>query len=292
MTPFELHTPTCLEEATALLSAGQADRRPMGGGTALMLMMKAGVLRPQGLVSLRGIGGGSRRIELQDNGELHIGAQVTMSQLEHSVEVRHAAPAIVRTMRRLSNVRIRNVATVGGNLAHGDPHMDLPPLLSALDAHVVASSQRGERRIAVDALITGYYETTLAKDELITKLIVPSQRQRSSAYIKVTTRSADDWPALGVAASLRVEAGAVQSCRLFMGAATDHPIRLTDAEQLLAGRKPDVALLARAGEAAAEAADFIGDAQGSAAYKKELLRVYLGRAVTAAMDNTADGGPR
>jgi carbon-monoxide dehydrogenase medium subunit len=286
MSPFELLTPATLREAAALLDPDTPDIRPMGGGTALMLMMKAGVLRPRALVSLRATEPHLRDIVLRPNGELAIGALVTMSQLEQSDAVRRAAPAIGRCMTRLSNVRVRNVATVGGNLAHADPHMDLPPLLSALDAYVVAVGPSGERRIQVDALIKGYYETRLAGNELIASLVVPPQAGRHSAYVKVTTRSADDWPALGVAASLSMERNAVRNCRLFVGAATDRPTRLLAAEAVLAGQIPDAALLRRAGEAAAEGVEFLGDPQGSGAYKKELLKVYLGRVITTAL---ADG---
>jgi carbon-monoxide dehydrogenase medium subunit len=287
MSPFHLHQPGTLREATSLLGSNDPAVRPMGGGTALMLMMKAGVLKPSALVSLRRIEPRFRAIELRADGELHIGALVTLSQLEHSPEVRRAAPAIGRCMTRLSNVRVRNVATVGGNLAHADPHMDLPPLLAALDASVLVAGPKGERRVPVDALITGYYETGLAPDELITKLVVPPQAGLRSAYIKVTTRSADDWPALGVAASLHLHAGVVRSCRLFVGAATDRPTRLSAAEAVLAGQRVDAATVQRAGDAAAAAADFLSDAQGSASYKKELLRVYLGRVLQAALADSA-----
>lgn len=286
MIPLQLLKPTTFREAAELLNPDTPDIRPMGGGTALMLMMKAGVLRPRALVSLAATEPQFRDIVLRPNGDLALGALVTMSELEHSEAVKRAAPAIARCMTRLSNVRVRNVATVGGSLAHADPHMDLPPLLSALDAHVVVLGPAGERRIPVDALIKGYYETDLKGNELIATLIVPPQTGRRSAYVKVTTRSADDWPALGVAASLAMEGHFVRSCRLFVGAATDRPTRLLAAEAVLAGRVPDAALLRRAGEAAAEGVEFLADAQGSGAYKKELLKVYTGRVIAAAL---ADG---
>ena len=110
--------------------------RPIAGGTALMLMMKAGVFRPRRLVSLRKLGDKFTHIAAAPSGELTIGALAPLSALEHSPEVARHAPVIVRAMKRLSNVRVRNVATVGGALAHGDPHMDLPPVLIALDASV------------------------------------------------------------------------------------------------------------------------------------------------------------
>jgi carbon-monoxide dehydrogenase medium subunit len=290
MSPFDLCRPRTLKEAISLLDPADADVRPMGGGTALMLMMKAGVLRPRRLVSLGALETHHASIGLSAAGELHIGALATLAALEHSDVVWAAAPVISTTMRRLSNVRVRNVATVGGNLAHADPHMDLPPLLAALGASVLTSGAAGERTIAVDSLITGYYETVLQRDELIVKLVVPSQAGRRSAYMKVTTRSADDWPALGVAVSLRLEAGVVAASRLFVGAATDRPTRLAAAEAVLAGRAPEAEALRMAGDAAADEVDIIGDDQGSAEYKRELLRVVLGRAIIAALAN--DGSMR
>src|SRR3989442_870724 len=129
----------------------------------------------------------------------------TLSALEHSADVKKHAPVITRTLRTLSNVRVRNVATVGGALAHGDPHMDLPPVLIALGASITITGPKGERKLALEDLFTGYYETVLDKNELISELQVPAQGAKRAAYMKVTTGSADDWPALGVAAVLETD---------------------------------------------------------------------------------------
>src|SRR5215469_16637239 len=134
MTPFELAEPRSLLEATRLLDREDAAVRPIGGGTALMLMMKSGFLRPRRLVSLRAVEPRFRSIAADADGTLHIGAMATLAEIEHAPEVARCAPVIARAMRRLANVRVRNVATIGGHLAHADPHLDLPPLLVALDA--------------------------------------------------------------------------------------------------------------------------------------------------------------
>jgi carbon-monoxide dehydrogenase medium subunit len=139
-----------------------------------MLMMKAGVFRPTRLVSLRAIEKRSA-IAAAANGELKIGAMTPLSAVERSAAVFQHAPVITRTLRMLSNVRVRNVATVGGNLAHADPHMDLPPVLIALGARVFVAGAPGERAIPVETLFAGYFETVLKRDELITELIVPGQ---------------------------------------------------------------------------------------------------------------------
>jgi len=283
MSPFELLEPRSLREAAALLDAGEPSVRPVAGGTAVMLMMKLGVLRPARLVSLRAIEKRYFDITIGADGELHIGAMATLTALERSAVIRKEAPVITRTLKTLSNVRVRNVATVGGHLAHADPHMDLPPVLIALGARVIVANPKGERAIPLEQLHKGYLETTLKRGELIAEVIVPKQGARRAAYLKCTTRSADDWPALGVAAVLEMNGDTVRDARIVVGAATDTPTRLAKAEAVLRGARADDASLARSGEAAAKEAGVIGDAHGSAAYKRELLRVYLARAVRAAL---------
>ena len=253
LSPFELAEPKSLREALALLSGDGV--RPMSGGTALMLMMKAGVLRPSRLVSLRRLGLDAIDVA---NGELRIGSMVTLRTLEKSTVVAKGWPVITKTLRTLSNVRVRNVATVGGHLAHGDPHMDLPPLLSALGATVTLASAKGERTAPVEKLYAGYLETTLAPGELITSVSVPAMGSRRAAYLKCTTRSADDWPALGVAVVLDG-----QKTDIVVSAATDRPTRLASVD-------------------AADSLRIESDLHGSAAYKKQLLRVYLKRAIDEA----------
>jgi carbon-monoxide dehydrogenase medium subunit len=228
----------------------------MSGGTAIMLMMKAGVLKPTRLVSLQRLQ--LDRIEAGQDGALRVGAMTTLRTLEKSPLVAKGWPVITRTLRTLSNVRVRNVATLGGHLAHGDPHTDLPPLLSALGATVTIAGTKGERTSAVEALYRGYLETTLGKGELITQVQIPALGKKRAAYLKCTTRSADDWPALGVAVVMDGDKPTI-----VVSAATDKPTRLASVD-------------------AAEALQIEGDLHGSAAYKKQLLRVYLKRALDEA----------
>lgn len=290
MTPFDLAEPETLKEAVALLSDGDPDTRPVAGGTATILMMKTGLFRPAKLVSLRGIEPEHHRIETTDDGGLRIGAMATLARLEQSPEIAKAAPVITQTLRTLSNVRVRNVATLGGHLAHADPHMDLPPVLIALGASLTVSGPSGERSLGVADLFAGYLETTLEPGELISAVSIPAQGDRRAAYMKCTTRSADDWPALGLAVSLETNGDAITDARVVVGAATETPRRLVGAEATLTGGAADAAALKRAGDAAADEAEIEADAQGSAAYKRELLRVYVGRAVRRALANDAAGG--
>jgi len=287
MIQFELAEPTTLTEAVRLLDPNDETIRPIAGGTALMLMMKAGVFRPAKLVSLRKIENNYAAVTT-DAGGLTIGAMTTLSDLEYSKDACAHAPLITQTLLTLSNVRVRNVATVGGALAHGDPHMDLPPVLMALGASLTIVGPNGERSLPVEDLFTGYYETVLALNELIAFIHVPTQKSRQAAYMKVTTGAVDDWPALGIAVAIVSDADAIKSIRIVASAATEKAIRLTSAEAVLQGNCINHQLVRRAAEAAVEEVEFVSDVRGSAPYKRELMRVYIERAVRAALDQSGE----
>ena len=284
MIPFDWVEPRSFAEAVASLDPEDPTVRAVAGGTALMLMMKAGVFTPTRLISLAKIEPHYSAIRIEKNGSLRIGAMASLSALEQSDAVAAHFPVITETLLNLSNVRVRNVACVGGALAHGDPHMDLPPLFAALGAKVLVRGASGVREIDVDSLYAGYYETVLAKDELIAEVIVPALGGAKSAYMKCTSRSADDWPALGLAVRFDVEGrDGIRNPRVVVSAATEKVTRLTAAEDILRNAEANAVVLGRASEAAAEEATLLGDAHGSAAYKRELLRVYLPRAIRHAL---------
>lgn len=284
MIPFEMVEPKSLKEALSLLDPEEPTIRPVAGGTALMLMMKAGVFTPTRLVCLHGIEPELSRITLTDRGELRIGAMATLRDVEKDQSVAARLPVLKRAMRTLSSVRVRNVARVGGALAHGDPHMDLPPVLSALGARVSISGPNKNREMPLEALYAGYYETVLEKNELITAVTVPALNGRKAAYMKVTSRTADDWPSLGVAVTFALKDGAIRDPVVIVSAATEKVTRMSAAESALQGAAPDDAALRRASDAAADEVQTLSDAHGSAPYKRELLRVYLRRAVRQALD--------
>ena len=284
MIPFELAEPNTLEEAIQLLDPDDASVRPASGFTALMLMMKTAVFTPRRLVSLQKVEKYYSGINATPEGGLRIGALASLSDIEHSTTVLRVAPVIERTMRRLANVRVRNVAWLGGNIAHGDPHMDLPPVLASLGATLTIRGRSGTRQVDLQEFFVGYYETVLQRDELITFVDLPAQQGWSSAYLKCTTRSADDWPALGVACSLRREDDTVCDVRLMASAATEKLMRLSAAEAELRDQPLSDVVLRRAADAGvAETRDaLIEDSRGSAAYKAELMRVYIQRCLQRA----------
>ncbi len=283
MIPFDMVEPASLGEAMALLDPQDPTIRPVAGGTALMLMMKAGVFQPSRLVSLHKVEPEFSRISVTGAGELRIGALATLSQLENDGNVAKLFPVLKNGLKRLSNPRVRNVARVGGALAHGDPHMDLPPMLTALGARITIRSPARERELPLEELYAGYYETVLEKNELITAVAVPALGARKAAYMKVTSRTAEDWPTLGVAVTFALQDGTLRDPIVVASAATEKVTRMRQAEKLLQGAPAEDAVLKRAGDAAAEEASILSDAHGSAAYKRELLRVYLRRAVRSAL---------
>ena len=157
-----------------------------------------------------------------------------------------------------------------------------------LGAQLSIIAPAGDRTIAAEELFTGYYETVLRLNELIAEVIVPPQGQKRAAYLKCTTRSADDWPALGVAVSLDTDGSLVHEAGIVLSAATEKPTRLPMAESVLRGSHIDDAVLRRAGEAAADEVAVIADAQGSGAYKKQLVRVYVERAIRQALSSSPE----
>jgi carbon-monoxide dehydrogenase medium subunit len=280
---FELLEPATLGEAVAMLDPDDAAVRSIAGGTALSLMVQSHIFKPVRLISLRRLGSALRGVHVEADGSLRIGAMTTLTELERSPVLAISEPVLSRALHTLSNVRVRNVATVGGHLAHGDPHMDLPPILVTLGARVRAVSPRGERWIDVADLITGYYETSLAGDELIAELHVPAQPPGTrAAYAKFTALSADDWPAVGVAVWLRSEGEAIVEARIAVGGATDHPTRMTAAETALVGNAAGAKAFTAAGDAAAGEVEPLGDLRGSAPYKREMVRVHVRRALERA----------
>ena len=288
MKNFELVEPATMDEAVALLDPDDAAVRAIAGGTALMLMMKARLFQPVRLVSLRRVNGTLRGVRQNTRGGLTIGAMTTLTELERSPEIAAAVPVMSRALKTLSNVRIRNVATLGGHLAHGDPHMDLPPILLTLGARVRAVSRRGERWIDMADLFVGYYQVAVARDELITDIEVPVQPPGVHAwYAKFAALSADDWPSVGVAVWYRTEAGRIAEARVAVSAATERPLRVAGAEAALVGAAPTPRTFAAAADVAADAIEPMADIRGSAAYKREMVRVHTRRALARALQAPA-----
>jgi len=290
MKSFDLAEPATLDEAIALLDSQDRSVRAIAGGTALMLMMKTRLFQPTRLVSLRRLDGDLRGIRVNEGGGLRIGAMTSLAELEYSPLLAATYPVMSQALRTLSNIRIRNVATLGGHLAHGDPHMDLPPILLTLGGRISAVSSRGRRWIHVLDFFVGYYQTSLAKDELITAVDVPGQSPGVYCwYEKFTARSADDWPTVGVAVWYSVDSNVITEARIAVSAATERPMRIAVAEALLINAPPTRQVFSKAADAAADEVQPIADLHGSASYKREMVRVHVRRALEHALNSRSNG---
>jgi carbon-monoxide dehydrogenase medium subunit len=280
MTPFEYRTPKSLKEVHANLKEFGSDAKLVAGGTALIIMMKQRLVRPSCLISLRSVRG-LNGIELQ-NGGLRIGGLATHRQLETSPLIRRRLPMLAETYHHVATLRVRNMATVGGGLAHADPNQDPPPSLIALGATLKATSANGSRVIPMDEFFKDYYETVLNPDELITEVMVPKLPPNSgAAYIKFLPRTADDYATVSAAAVLTLDKSnkTIADVRIALGSVGVTPIRATAAEALLRGQPLKTEAFAEAGEKAKEAVDPISDFRGSAGYKKDMAAVFVRRAL-------------
>lgn len=282
MIPFELHLPTTVDEALDLLDRYGDDARPIAGGTALVLLMEQRLVRPDHLISLGRIPEISR-IQVA-NGALRIGAAVQHRTLEKDATVGATWPLLTETYHRVATVRIRNMATVGGGLAHADPNQDPPATFIALNARVGIASKRGRRELPIEDLFRGYYETALEPGEIITHVEVPRpERPPRTAYLKFLPRTADDYPTVAVAVALDVVDGRVRDARIALNAAGPTPVRARGAEDLLRNQTPTPELLRAAAATVPPITDPTSDHRGSANYKSRMAEVFTRRALEAAL---------
>ena len=284
MIPFEYRTPKNLKEVHATLKEFGGDAKLLAGGTALVIMMKQRLVRPSCLVALRSVRG-LNGIEVKDGG-LSIGGLATHREVESSSLVRRRLPMLAETFHHVATIRIRNLATVGGGLAHADPNQDPPPSLIALGATVKATSASGSRVIPLDEFFKDYYETVLNPDEIITELFVPKVAPNTgAAYIKFLPRTADDYATVSAAAVLTLDKThkTIVDVRIALGSVGVTPIRATAAEAVLRGQPLKAEAFAEAGEKAKGAVDPLSDFRGSAAYKKDMAAVFVRRALEKAL---------
>jgi aerobic carbon-monoxide dehydrogenase medium subunit len=284
---FSYRHPASFEDAFAMRARDGADARYFSGGTALMLLMRAGLLHPVSLIGVRDLPG-MRDIE-HVNGVVRIGASTTHAEVAASPLVRDLLPTVAETFDHVATRRVRNVGTIGGNLAHANPHQDPPVTLTAFDATVVARGPGGERRISLGDLFVDYFQTSLAPEEILTAIEIPvPPRDSGSSFIKFLPRSADDYATVNVAVRLQRDGDRVTAARVAVGSLGATVLRSGDAEALLTGGLLDDARLERASEAAVAAADPELDSRGTPEYKRRVAPVIVGRAIRAAWQNCRD----
>jgi carbon-monoxide dehydrogenase medium subunit len=285
---FEYHAPRTIEEATGLLIKLGSEAKILSGGQSLIPLMKLRLASPSHLVDINGIAG--LAYVREEGGTLRIGGLTREADLEDSELIRTRYPLLLDTCKVIADPIVRNLATIGGNLAHGDSANDHPATMLALGAEVVARGAGGERTIPIGSFFTSPFTTALKPDEIVVEVRVPTPRPRSGgAYVKME-RKVGDFATAAVAAQVTLDAGgACEAAGIGLTNVGPVPIKATWAEAALKGKRPDEAVVKQAAQLAAEAADPAADLRGSVEYKRDLVRVLAGRAIRKALERAGQG---
>jgi len=280
---FEYLRPKTIPEAIAMLQQHGDAAKILSGGQSLIPMMKLRLARPGYLIDINRISGLSHIKE--EGGYLKIGGLTREAELEVSPVVRSKYPIIVDTAHVIADPQVRNLATVGGNLAHGDPANDHPATMIALGAQVVASGPKGERTIPIENFFVSLFTTTLQPDEILTEIRIPVPPPRSAgAYFKLE-RKVGDFATAAVAAQVTLDdQGACQKVGIGLTNVGATPIRARKAEDFLRGKKLDEATIKQASQLAADEAEPSADLRGPVEYKKGLVKELAKRALTRARE--------
>jgi carbon-monoxide dehydrogenase medium subunit len=277
---FTIHQPKTPAEASQMLAEFGDKGRLYAGGTELLLAMKHDLLRYEHLIDVKTIAG-LNRIELKD-GAVMIGGTATHGAIERSSVVKENLPVLAEMETRVANVRVRASGTLGGNLCFAEPHSDPATLLLALGAKVNVQGKAGARSMAIDKLITGSYETSLAPDEIMTGVEIPVlAKSQRAAYLKFQLK---ERPTLGLALVMDLDGDTIKKASAVVGSVSAVPTESEKANGLLVGSKAQVEKqLGDAAQALADAADPLDDLEGSAEYKRHLIGVFLKRAFIKAL---------
>lgn len=278
MKRFNMAFPETVGEACTLMEE-HPDSRAIAGGTAVGVVMKQGVYSPELLINLRPLEDELRYIR-EDGDTVRIGALSTLRDMERSSLLGEHFPTIIECLQEIAGIRIRNTATIGGHLSHADIHLDLPPVLSGLDAEVVVSDGQVTRKHHVDDFLRGYYDTALGDAELLTEVTLPKPAEGTrGTYVKHRYFSEVDWPCVGVAA-FGVENGAgIEDVRVLLNSVSNSPVlRLEGVNETLDASLTTESVLAVA-DLAREQVTPSSDLRGSADYKREMAGVYTKRAL-------------
>jgi aerobic carbon-monoxide dehydrogenase medium subunit len=281
MIPFTYLEPSSLDEALGLLAQHGDEAKLIAGGTGLVNFMKQRLVRPRFVIGLRAL---KPLEQVEEKGGLRIGALATLQALATCELVRRSAPLLAEACGHVATVRIRSMATIGGAMVHADPNLDTPPALMAMDGQIVARSRRGQRTIPIEGFFTGYYETVLAHDEIVTEILIPEQPAGSgTAFLKFLPATQDDYATVSVAARVALNGnGTVAEARVALGAAAMVSVRARAVEAVLCGKAADKKTFREAASLVLDAIDPIADFRGSAEYKRKMAVVHVRRALAEA----------
>jgi aerobic carbon-monoxide dehydrogenase medium subunit len=281
---FELLQPRSVDEAVELLAKHGDEARPIGGGTTLIILMKQRALHYPYLVDLQSIPG-LDQISRESDG-VRIGALATHRTVELAPLIRQAFPAIAEAFSQIGNVRVRQTASVGGNLAHADYRLDPPPPLLVLGTVVNTMGPNGSRNIPIKDFFRGLYETALEPGELIVDVKIPFMPPDSKAvYLRYSSLSGNDWPCLGVAALASRQNGRCRELRLALGGVAATPL-LIEGLDLVKDQSLDDSVIDKLLGVVDEQLSPSSDLRGSEWYKRKMVRVFVKKAILQ-LDNRA-----
>ncbi|TYT62550.1 FAD binding domain-containing protein [Natrialba swarupiae] len=282
---FDYERAETVDHALELLS-GDPEAKIISGGHSLIPMMKSGLANPGTLVDIGEIDE-LTGIEWDDD-TVSVGALTTYATIADDDELWDELPVLAEAAHEVGDIQVRNRGTIGGNVAHGDPASDLPAAVLAADATVVVQGPDGERRIDVDDFFLGMYATELGEDEILTGLEFPRSENATTtgAYVKKPSPSSG-YALVGVAVSLEVDDGRIESARVAANGIMDHGVRLEPVEDGLVGESlDDVSFEDVAAVADEDLEEFMmmDDIQASAEFRAQLLKVYTEEALNDAVD--------
>jgi len=274
---FDLLQPRSLAEASELLLKHRDEARPIAGGTTLVILMKQRAVHYPYLVDLQSIPGLNRIAQEADG--IRIGALVTQRAVELSPLVRNSLPVVAQAFSAIGNVRVRQTASVGGNLAHADYRLDPPPALLLLRSAVTVFGPGGSRVIPLKDFFTGIYETVLGPGEILVDVKVPYLLKESkTVYLRHSALSANDWPCLGVAGLVSKENGRVTELRLALSGMAATPVSV-DGLEFVRDLALDDSVLDQILKVVDEQIAPFSDLRGSEWYKRRMARVFVKRAI-------------
>jgi carbon-monoxide dehydrogenase medium subunit len=286
MKDFEYFAPRSVQEALALLDDAKSKAKVLAGGTDLIAQMRGGRVEPARIIDIKNIPE-LNRLELSADKTLHIGAAVPLSKIVAFAPVIQKFAILHQGCAVIGSTRIRNRATMGGNICNAAPSADSVQALLCLGAKAVLASSAGTRVIPLNSFFRGPGKTALAPNELLVEIEIPAPPAHSAGYyLRHTPREEMDIAVVGVAVFLifAPRSKVCQEARIALGAVAPTPIRVPQAEALLAGKKPGEADIEKVAEKVAEAASPISDIRSSAEYRRELLKVLTRRTIKGACE--------
>lgn len=280
---FDYHAAASVEEASNLLGSLGTEAKLIAGGTDVLRMMKEGTLALKSLISITRVKDLKSITHDQEKGVV-IGALATHNEVMLSPVLQEKYMSVCETAHHMANNQIRNIGTIGGNIANAVPSADFLPILIALGAEITLQTSSGSRSMPLEDFFVGPRQSVIKQDEILTEIIIPEKGFSGSNYHKFGLRRSGALAVVGVAVAVTMEDNLCKDVRIALGAVAPTPVRVPEVEELLRGREISAALLEEAGQVAAANCRPIDDIRGSKEYRQDMVRVFTRRTLRKAID--------